>query len=123
MRTHDAKENRAAEAAVATPSLDRRRFLGATGAGAVMAASGGVAFAQAAPAKPDPLITEVQDWNRYLGDGVAAHPYGKPSKFEKNVIRRDVEWLTASRESSVNFTPIHALDGIIIGQTARSQSH
>jgi sulfane dehydrogenase subunit SoxC len=39
--------------------------------------------------------------------------YGKPSKFEANVIRRDVEWLTASRESSVSFTPIHALDGII----------
>ncbi len=47
------------------------------------------------------------------GDGVATHPYGKPSKFEKTVIRRDVEWLTASRESSINFTPIYALDGII----------
>jgi sulfane dehydrogenase subunit SoxC len=29
------------------------------------------------------------------------------------VIRRDVAWLTASRESSVSFTPLHALDGII----------
>jgi sulfane dehydrogenase subunit SoxC len=29
------------------------------------------------------------------------------------VIRRDVSWLTASPESSVNFTPLHALDGII----------
>ena len=28
-------------------------------------------------------------------------------------MRRDVEWLTASRESSVNFTPLHELDGII----------
>jgi len=36
-----------------------------------------------------------------------------PSKFEQHVVRRDVEWLTASRESSVSFTPIHALDGII----------
>jgi sulfane dehydrogenase subunit SoxC len=63
--------------------------------------------------KPDPSITEIQDWNRFLGDGVAARPYGKPSQFEKNVVRRDVEWLTASRESSVNFTPLHALDGII----------
>ncbi|MBN9319938.1 MAG: hypothetical protein J0I28_09660, partial [Caulobacterales bacterium] len=61
----------------------------------------------------DPLITEVQDWNRYLGDGVQKTPYGMPSKFEKNVIRRDVSWLTASPESSVNFTPLHELDGII----------
>ncbi len=40
-------------------------------------------------------------------------PYGKPSKYEADVIRRDVPWLTASRESSVSFTPLHALDGII----------
>ena len=41
-------------------------------------------------AKPDPLITEVQDWKRYLGDGVDKRPYGTPSKFEKHVVRRDV---------------------------------
>ncbi len=95
----------------------RRGFLGGLGAAAagVTLARSGNAQAQAKPAslKPDPAITEIQDWNRYLGDGVAANPYGKPSKFEKHVIRRDVEWLTASRESSVNFTPLHALDGII----------
>jgi sulfane dehydrogenase subunit SoxC len=48
--------------------LDRRRFLGAAGlagAGAVLAAMPAVAD----EAKPDPLITEVQDWSRYLGDG------------------------------------------------------
>jgi sulfane dehydrogenase subunit SoxC len=101
-------ENRQRQAG--RPDLSRRRFLGAAGAGAAVAASGGAAFAQG---KPDPLITEIQDWNRYLGDSVAAHPYGMPSKFEKHVVRRDVEWLTASRESSINFTPIHALDGII----------
>jgi sulfane dehydrogenase subunit SoxC len=103
------RENRTGHA---VPDLDRRGFLGAAGAGAVVVTTGGAAFAQSAR-KPDPLITEVQDWNRYLGESVAAHPYGMPSKFEKHVIRRDVEWLTASRESSINFTPIHALDGII----------
>ena len=30
-----------------------------------------------------------------------------------HVIRRDVEWLTASPQSSVSFTPLHELDGII----------
>ncbi len=29
------------------------------------------------------------------------------------MVRRDVAWLTASRESSVSFTPLHELDGII----------
>ncbi|MFK8077841.1 MAG: sulfite dehydrogenase [Granulosicoccus sp.] len=63
--------------------------------------------------KPDPLITEIQDWNRYMGDGVDSNPYGSPSKFESEVVRRDVAWLTADAKSSVNFTPLHALDGII----------
>jgi sulfane dehydrogenase subunit SoxC len=44
---------------------------------------------------------------------VAVRAYGKPSRYEAGVIRRDVEWLTASRESSVSFTPLHELDGII----------
>jgi len=91
----------------------RRRFLAGAGV-ATAGLAGGIsaAKAQGAP-KPDPAITEVQDWNRFLGDGVQAKPYGSPSKFEKGIVRRDVEWLTASRESSVNFTPIHALDSVI----------
>ncbi len=85
----------------------RRHFL-ASAAGSIAVAS--VAKAQAVP---DKAITDLPDWSRYLGDGVAARPYGKPSKHEAHVVRRDVEWLTASRESSVNFTPLHELDGII----------
>jgi len=83
--------------------------------GGVAAAATGTALtgATAHASKPDPLITEIQDWNRYMGDGVDSNPYGKPSKFERHVIRRDVAWLTADAKSSVNFTPLHALDGII----------
>jgi len=95
-----------------TDMPSRRRLLSAAGlAGAGLVLSRGAAAAE--PAKPDPVITEVQDWQRYLGDGVDKRPYGLPSKFEKHVIRRDVSWLTASAESSVNFTPLHELDGII----------
>jgi sulfane dehydrogenase subunit SoxC len=71
------------------------------------------ASAANAQAAPDKAITDLPNWSKYLGDGVAARPYGKPSKYEAHVVRRDVEWLTASRESSVNFTPLHELDGII----------
>src|SRR5258708_8351855 len=93
--------------------LNRRRFLGATGLAGASAAISAMPAIAGDTVKPDPLITEVQDWQRYLGDGVDKRPYGAPSKFEKDVIRRDVAWLTASPQSSVNFTPLHALDGII----------
>jgi sulfane dehydrogenase subunit SoxC len=98
----------------------RRKFLTAGLAGAAAAgltASGARAATPAAAApttgNPANLPPNVPEWSKVLGDGVAAHPYGKPSKFEANVVRRNVEWLTASRESSVNFTPIHELEGII----------
>ena len=96
------------------PSIDagRRRFLStglALGGVAAAATLGGPRRAVA----DDAAITDIQDWNRYLGDGVVARPYGQPSEFESHVVRRDVEWLTASRESSVSFTPLHELDGII----------
>jgi sulfane dehydrogenase subunit SoxC len=99
------------------PSSSRRRFLTSTLATAAAVAGTGAALAQQKPASsvanPKNLPPNVPDWSKVLGDGVAAHPYGVPSKFEKHVVRRDVEWLTASRESSVNFTPLHELDGII----------
>jgi sulfane dehydrogenase subunit SoxC len=88
--------------------LSRRRLLaGAAGLGG--AAVAGPAFGADAKNLPP----NVPEWTRVLGDGVAVRPYGSPSKFEKHVIRRDVQWLTASRESSVSFTPLHELDGII----------
>ena len=90
-------------------SASRRQFL--TGAAAVGA--GTVAAGVARAAEPDPLITEVQDWASGFGDGVDATPYGLPIKFEDDVVRRNVEWLTADTISSINFTPIHALDGTI----------
>lgn len=92
----------------ATPS--RRSFLRAGIAGGAIAATG---IASGAKAAGDPLITEIQDWNSYLGEGVDARPYGTPSEFEAHVVRRNVPWLTADPISSVNFTPLHELDGII----------
>ncbi len=93
-------------------NLSRRRLLkGAATAGS--AAVAGTLAPAAAGAAGDPAITEIQDWNRYLGDGVDARPYGSPSQHEAHVIRRNVPWLTADPVSSVNFTPLHKLDGII----------
>jgi sulfane dehydrogenase subunit SoxC len=101
----------------APPNNSRRTFL-RTGLAASGAVLGGSALSAPVGApqnagNPKNLPPNVPSWTQALGDGVATRPYGRPSKFEANVIRRDVEWLTASRESSVSFTPLHDLDGII----------
>lgn len=88
----------------------RRTFL--TGAVAAGGAAVSASFARAQGA-PDPAITELQPWRNQLGDGVDARPYGVPSKYASEAVRRDVPWLTADPISSVNFTPLHELDGII----------
>jgi sulfane dehydrogenase subunit SoxC len=96
----------------------RRTFLkGGAAIGAGLAATGAHA------ATPDPLITEVQEWASGLGDGVDATPYGMPIEHEGDVIRRNVEWLTADTISSINFTPIHALDGTITPQGCAFERH
>jgi sulfane dehydrogenase subunit SoxC len=93
----------------------RRAFLGAAAGGLAVGATAAHAAdpAKIAAGNPKNLPPNVPDWSKVLGDGVAAHPYGKPSKYEAHIVRRDVEWLTASRESSVNFTPLAELEGII----------
>ncbi|HKK98158.1 MAG TPA: sulfite dehydrogenase [Marivita sp.] len=97
----------------------RRAFL----RGSAAAAAGTVAGAAAAADGPDPLITELQDWASYTGVGVDETPYGMPISYESHVVRRNVEWLTASPISSINFTPIHALDGTITPQGCAFERH
>ncbi|MEC8196984.1 MAG: twin-arginine translocation signal domain-containing protein, partial [Pseudomonadota bacterium] len=94
-----------------TSKTSRRAFL----KGSAALAAGSVAGAASAQ-EPDPLITELQDWASYTGAGVDETPYGMPISYESHVVRRNVEWLTASPISSINFTPIHALDGTITPQ-------
>ncbi|TLP60381.1 sulfite dehydrogenase [Parasedimentitalea maritima] len=100
-------------------SPSRRQFL----TGAAAAGAGAVAAGAAKAAGPDPLITEVQDWASSFGDGVDVTPYGLPIQFEQDVVRRNVEWLTADTISSINFTPIHALDGTITPQGCAFERH
>ena len=101
----------------------RRRFLTASLATGGAMATAGLLPAAARAATPDPLITEVQPWASGFGDGVDAHPYGLPIEHEGDVIRRTVSWLTADTISSINFTPIHALDGTITPQGCAFERH
>ncbi|WP_299788152.1 sulfite dehydrogenase [uncultured Marivita sp.] len=97
----------------------RRAFL----RGSAAAAAGLTAAGAARASGPDPLITETQDWAIYFGEGVDATPYGLPIQYEADVVRRNVEWLTADTTSSINFTPIHALDGTITPQGCAFERH
>jgi sulfane dehydrogenase subunit SoxC len=97
---------------------------GTTRRGFLAASTAHVASATAARAQTaDPLITEIQPWAQGLGDGVDATPYGLPIKYESDVVRRNVSWLTADVISSINFTPIHALDGTITPQGCAFERH
>src|SRR5229473_2743195 len=90
--------------------LGRRSFLrlGAalTGSLALGAKRGDAEPAQASPPADAP-------WSQSIGAGVVDRPYGRPSDAEAGVIRRNVPWLTAGTESSVSFSPLQELHGII----------
>ncbi len=92
--------------------LDRRAFLksGAMIAGGAAAA---VVPGMANASNPENLPPNIPDWSQGLGEGVDVTTYGMPSAYEKGVVRRNVEWLTATPESSVSFTPLADLHGII----------
>jgi len=93
--------------------VNRRAFLrggAALTAGVAAGAAGGrIVRADSAAGQPP----NVPDWSRYLGSGVDAAPYGTPSPYESEVVRRNVPWLTATPESSVNFTPLQDLHGFV----------
>ncbi len=86
----------------------RRTFLtlGAAVAGGAVFGAGVAEAADAYPPKDPP-------WSLSLGRGVVERPYGQPSAFVKDVIRRNVPWLTATKESSVSFSPLQDLSGTI----------
>ncbi len=85
---------------------DRRDFLRS-----VVATTAAAAVSGSAPADAAPLA--IPESNTELGAGVNDTPYGSPSKYERDVVRRTVPFLTAEDRSSVSFTPLQDLDGII----------
>ena len=101
----------------------RRDFL----RGAFAAAAAGIAGAAAAqgvPADGDPNILELPAHSRGLGQGVAMNDgYGKPSKYESNVRRRQSPGLTQTRQASVAFAPLQSLFGIVTPSGLHFERH
>ncbi len=90
---------------------DRRDFLrkGFAVAAGITAGAATPALAKGSAADMAP---NVPSWTKQLGRGVVARPYGRPSDFT-DLQRRTVPWLTASPESSISFSPLQDLKGII----------
>jgi len=88
-------------------SLGRRSFLRLAAVGA-----GGAALPTLAGAEEAGPPAEYS-WSQSLGAGVVDRPYGQPAAQEAGVIRRNVPWLTAGTESSISFSPIQDLKGIL----------
>ena len=99
--------------------ISRRQLLaGAAGAG--LAGAGG---AGAGRAGTQDSTGKVPEWTKELGPGVDAEGYGAPSVHEKNVVRRAVSWMNPSSASSVNFTPLADLEGIITPNGLHFERH
>jgi sulfane dehydrogenase subunit SoxC len=82
--------------------------------GGVVAAGAGAAAGRVAAQDLDRnLPPNVPEWNKRLGAPILASPYGAPSKYEENVRRRESPGLTRTPQSSVAFTPLQNLFGII----------
>ena len=107
-------------------SSDRRKFLrksvALAASGAAAAAAGN---AYAGDVKLETVTEPLKDGptRNILGRGVVSVPYGMPSKFEKNVVRRNVSWLTADTVASISFTPWQDLNGIITPNGLHFERH
>src|SRR5664279_254731 len=90
--------------------LARRAVLG-LGAALTGSLALGAKSGRTEPAPPSPPADA--PWSQSIGAGVVDRPYGRPAETEAGVIRRNVPWLTAGTESSVSFSPLQDLHGII----------
>jgi sulfane dehydrogenase subunit SoxC len=102
-------------------AAQRRSFLRRT-----LALGGGMIAASAGKAADDlsrNLPPNVPEWQTTLGAPILAEPYGVPSKFEANVRRRESPGLTRTAHSSVAFTPLQNLFGIITPSGLHFERH
>ena len=111
----------------------RRDFIRGAFSGALAAAAAAatpLARAQASTAGAangsddgDPDILELPEYSRGLGQPVVTDGYGKPSKYEANVQRRQSPGLTQTKQASVSFAPLQSLFGIVTPSGLHFERH
>jgi sulfane dehydrogenase subunit SoxC len=122
--------NRDAVTAVFTEAKDGRRdFIRKAFASAVATSVATASTNIAAQANPvpssggDPAILNLPAHTTGLGQAVVTDGYGGPSKFEKNVQRRQSPGLTQTTQASVSFAPLQSLFGIITPSGLHFERH
>ena len=99
----------------------RRQFMGkalAFGAG-----SAALAAAPSAAMQGEAAILELPEHTKSLGLPVVTDAYGKPSKWEKDIQRRQSPGLTRVPQASVSFCPLQSLFGIITPSGLHFERH
>ena len=104
----------------------RRNFIRSAFAAAAAGVALPSALAQGNPVPVeggDPNILHLPEHSTGLGQSVATEGYGKPSKFEANVQRRQSPGLTQTTQASVSFAPLQSLFGIVTPSGLHFERH
>ena len=119
-RLRPAPENFLSEEQIKAVGAGRRDFLRKSflAAGAALAAP-----MVARAAEGDPNILQNPEWTTTLGQPVALRPYGLPSKFESQLIRRESPGLARVGGASVSFAPLQGMFGIITPSGLHFERH
>jgi sulfane dehydrogenase subunit SoxC len=129
-RLHKAPENfidaQGVKTVFAEGRAGRRDFIRSAFAAAVAGGAGSAALAQSNPvpsAGGDPNILTNPPHTVGLGQPVVTDGYGKPSKYESNVQRRQSPGLTQTTQASVSFAPLQSLFGIVTPSGLHFERH
>ena len=119
-RLQPAPENFLTDEQVKAVGAGRRDFLRKSflAAGAAMAAP-----LVARASEGDANILELPSWSTTLGQPVATRPYGMPSQYESQLLRRESPGLARVGGASVSFTPLQGLFGIITPSGLHFERH
>ena len=104
----------------------RRDFIRGAFAAATAAVAAPAALAQGNPIPVeggDPNILQLPEHATGLGQAVATDGYGKPSKYEANIQRRQSPGLTQTNQASVSFAPLQSLFGIVTPSGLHFERH
>ena len=93
----------------------RRDFFKRTAAYSVSAIAAANILAPAKLLADDENIIHHTEWGTTLGDELNKYPYGIPSAYEHNVVRRTSSLLSSAGDmhAAVSMTPLHELEGIV----------
>ena len=95
-------------------SVSRRDFFKKTMSVSTVAAAS--ILAPATLLGDDENIMHHPKWGTTLGDECNANPYGVPSKYEHNTVRRTSALMSSAGDmhAAISMTPLHELEGIIV---------